>query len=360
MNREELERRNVGENLDMLMNLDPRGYGVCRILYAGSRALTGEPLTMGAAAALCDRVKEGDAVFILTGFVLLPHKVPEMDGMVSSMLLARALVMAFGAKPVIICPQDNVEAVKKCASVVGLHVYEDLETVMELPLSMGVTAFTKDELEAPVQASELIEQVHPSAVISIEAPGANGCGHYHNAVGKDVTELEAKTDILWNMLRQRHVLNVAIGDLGNEIGMGAIAEHIRRYVPFTDWGECQCGCGGGILAASTTDHIITATCSDWGCYGMMAALAYLKRDMEILHREDMEEEVMRMASRSGMIDMTGSLLPGIDGFNIRMNTGIVSLMRQCTAYAVRYSHNSEHWFGPVLAKGFFEAGGQEV
>ena len=62
---------------------------------------------------------------------------------------------------------------------------------------------------------------------------------------------------------------------------------------------------------------------------------------------------MRVASRSGLVDMTGSLLPGIDGFNTRMNTGILSLMRQCTAYAVRYSGNSEHWFAPVIAKGFF-------
>ena len=92
MNRDELEKRNVGENLDALMNLDPRGYGVCRILYAGSRKATGEPLTMHAAQTLVDAVKPGDLVYILTGFVLLPHKVPEMDGMVSSMLLARALV----------------------------------------------------------------------------------------------------------------------------------------------------------------------------------------------------------------------------------------------------------------------------
>ena len=56
----------------------------------------------------------------------------------------------------------------------------------------------------------------------------------------------------------------------------------------------------------------------------------------------------------GFIDMTGSLLPGIDGFSTRMNVGIVSLMRQCTAYAVRFSHNSDHWFGPVLAKHFFD------
>ena len=54
MTRDELEKRNVGENLDALMNLDPRGYGVCRILYAGSRAFTGEPLTMHAAQVLYD------------------------------------------------------------------------------------------------------------------------------------------------------------------------------------------------------------------------------------------------------------------------------------------------------------------
>ncbi|MDD3251185.1 MAG: DUF4392 domain-containing protein [Lachnospiraceae bacterium] len=355
MNREELEKWNVGENLDTLMNLDPRGYGVCRILYAGSRTYTGEPLTMHAAEALCGAVKEGEAVFILTGFVLLPHKVPEMDGMVSALLLSRALVLAFQAKPIIVCPADSVEAVKKCASVVGLHIYEDLKAVMELPLSMGVVAFTKNADEADAQAEALLASIVPAAVISVEAPGANACGHYHNAVGKDVTALEAKSDVLWNHLKERGILNIAIGDLGNEIGMGAIAEHIRKYVPFTDHGECQCGCGGGILAASTTDHIITATCSDWGCYGLMAALAYLKKDMEILHREEMEAEVMRVAARSGMIDMTGSLLPGIDGFNTRMNTGIVSLMRQCTSYAVRYSHNSEHWFGEVLEKGFFDA-----
>mgnify|MGYP004675083891 CR=1 FL=1 len=64
MNRDELEKRNVGENLDSLMNLDPRGYGVCRILYAGSRKATGEPLTMHAAQALVDTVKAGDVEMV--------------------------------------------------------------------------------------------------------------------------------------------------------------------------------------------------------------------------------------------------------------------------------------------------------
>ena len=269
------------------------------------------------------------------------------------MLLARALVMAFNAKPVIVCPADSVQAIEKCAAVVGLHIYEDLDTVQALPLSMGVVAFTKDKAAAPAQAEALAAR-KPAAVISVEASGANALGVYHNAVGKDVTALQARSDVLWDILRANGVPNIAIGDLGNEIGMGTIAEHIKKYVPFTAEGECQCGCGGGILSATKADNIITATCSDWGCYGLMAALAYLKKDMEILHHEEMESEVMRVAARNGFIDMTGSLLPGIDGFSTRMNVGIVSLMRQCTAYAVRYSHKSDHWFGPVLAKHFFD------
>ena len=362
MNRDELEKRNVGENLDTLMNLDPRGYGVCRILYAGSRKATGEPLTMHAAQTLVDAVKPGDLVYILTGFVLLPHKVPEMDGMVSSMLFARALVLAFDAKPIIICPEDSVQAIRSCACVVGLHVYEDIDTVREMPMSMGVISFPKDDLGVynPFKYSPVTVYVlmafhgTPAAAVSIEAPGANELGVYHNAGGKDVSALEAKTDLLWAKLREMNVPTVSIGDLGNEIGMGKIADHIRSFVPFTAHGECSCGCKGGILAQSTADSIITATCSDWGCYGLMAALAYLLRNIDILHTEEMEAEVMRAASRSGLIDMTGSLLPGIDGFNLKMNVSILSLMRQCTDYALRYSHRSDRWFGPVLEKHFFE------
>ena len=36
MNRTELTKLNVGYNLDWLMNLDARGFGVCRSLYDGA------------------------------------------------------------------------------------------------------------------------------------------------------------------------------------------------------------------------------------------------------------------------------------------------------------------------------------
>lgn len=112
MNQEELTQRNIGQNLDDLMNLDPRGYGVCRILYRASRHYAGEPLTMHTAKQLVKTVKKGDLVYIMTGFVLTPSRCAETDGIIGAMLLARALVRAFGARPVIVCAQENLPAVK--------------------------------------------------------------------------------------------------------------------------------------------------------------------------------------------------------------------------------------------------------
>ena len=74
----------------------------------------------------------------------------------------------------------------------------DRDTAMELPLSLGVVAFTKDKAKAPAQAKALADKILPAAVISVEACGGNAKGVYHNAVGKDVTALEAKSDVLWN------------------------------------------------------------------------------------------------------------------------------------------------------------------
>ncbi|MEQ8156252.1 MAG: DUF4392 domain-containing protein [Clostridiaceae bacterium] len=354
MKQEQLTIFNMGENLDNLMNLDPRGYGVCRILYSAAREYTQEPLTTNAAKKLVDTLEEGDLVYIMTGFVLLPFKKAEMDGIVSAMLLARSLVKGFNVKPVIICPEDNMEAVKSLAGVVGLHLYDNIEELKEYPISMAAISFTKDVNYAARQADEIIAEGLPGAVISIECPGANSVGTYHNAVGLDVTSLEAKQDILFTKLQNKGVLNIAIGDLGNEMGMGTIKEHLEKYIPYAAKGKCNCGCNGGIAAATKADNIITATVSDWGCYGLIAAIAYLKKDLEILHTKEMEKEAMVAASRSGMIDMYGWLEPAIDGFGLSMNLSMVNLMRESIAYAIKLEKTCAKWFEKVIELGFYE------
>lgn len=354
MTQKEITELNLGQSLDDLANLDPRGYGVCKILYKASREYTGAPTSMNAAKKLFETVGEGDIVYVMTGFVLRPYKKAEMDGIVSSALLCRALVKAFGAKPIIVCPEDNYEAVKKLAACVGLHLFENMDELMEIPVSMGVMTFTKDKSEAEKRADEIIAKAPPKAVISIEAPGANKIGVYHNATGLDVTELEAKMDILFEKTQKMGVLNIAIGDLGNEIGMGAIADTLLKYIPYAREGACRCGCGGGIAVSTKADNLITATVSDWGCYAMIASLAYLTRNIDVMHTAELEKETITTASNAGMIDMYGWLIPAIDGFGLEINLPIVSLMRELVKSSLSLEETCKSWFEKVEELKYFE------
>jgi hypothetical protein len=71
-----------------------------------------------------------------------------------------------------------------------------------------------------------------------------------------------------------------------------------------------------------------------------------------MHDEVLEDLVLRECSRSGMVDMTGSLLPAIDGFGIDMLKTLVALMRSTVEYAVGY--RLEPWFKVTLEKKFYE------
>jgi len=354
MTQQEITILNLGQSLDDLANLDPRGYGVCKILYPAARKYTGAPLCMNAAQQLIRTVKEGDVVFVMTGFVLRPWGHAETDGIVSSLLLCRALVKAFGAKPVVICPENNYEAVKKMSACVGLHLLENKEELLSLPVSMGVEVFTKDAEKAPRQADEIIEKYQPKAVVSIECPGCNEKGVYHNAVGLDVTELEAKQDVLFEKLQARGVLNIAIGDLGNEIGMGAIAETLEKSIPYAGKGKCRCGCEGGIAVTTKADHLITATVSDWGCYAMIAAMAYLLEEPEVMHDAALEKRALTCACENGMIDMYGWMIPAIDGFGLEIQLPLVSLMGEMVKSALSLKKTCKTWFEKVEELKYFE------
>lgn len=355
MNQKTLAELNVGQNLDDLMNLDPRGYGVCRILYQKSRELAGEPLTIHAAKKLMETVHEGDEVLIMTGFVLTPSLCAETDGIIGAMLLARALEKAFHAVPVLVCAEENVPAVQAIAPLVGLHLYPTVAQAKRFPFSMAYLTFPKEPELAAKRADEIIAEGLPAAVVTTEFPGANAKGFYHNAVGKDVTPLEAKADVLFTKLQEQGIATISIGDLGNELGLGTLGDHLNRYIPYAAPGACSCGCGGGLAVATKAETVLTATVSNWGCDGMVAALAFLLKNPDILHDGKMLEETIRTASRCGMVNMDGSLTPAVDGFGVKMNVLILELMRECVTYALDYENYEpgKTWFNKVLELGFF-------
>lgn len=334
---------NLGESLDDLANLDPRGYGVCKLLYKAAREFTDAPLCVNAATKLTKVLNAGSLVYIMTGFVLHPFNKAETDGTVGSVLLARALVKAFGAKPVIICPEECVNAFRHISDCIGLA-----------PCSVSVIPFTKDKDRAAECADEIISQGVPDAVIAVECPGENEKGVYHNAKGIDVTRLEAKQDVLFEKLRETGVLNIAIGDLGNEIGLGAIGGYIREKIPFAGEGACSCGCEGGICVRTKADNIITATVSDWGCYSLIAMLAFILENPDIMHSAEIEKTALETAVRYGLIDMTGEGVTAIDGFGEDIICPIVTLMKELVCSALNLRESCKIWFEKTAELKSFE------
>lgn len=310
MTRQQITLLNLSSSLDDIANIDPKGYGVCKLLYKSAREYTKKPLCLNAAEKLCGSLKKGDTVFILTGFVLSPYNKAETDGAISAALLASALERIFGAHVVIVCPEE---------------AYCALDNLLnQLDSDANLFSFTKETDKASAEIDRLLLKAYPSAVISIECPSANKNGIYHNAGGADVTCLEAKTDLLFDKLVDVGVLNIAIGDLGNEIGMGTIAECIENRIP----SDCTCCGKGGITAKKKADNIITATVSDWGCYALICMLAYMADKPEIMHDSSLQEKLMIIAAENGLIDMTGEHIPAIDGFGVKITGLIVDMMRE--------------------------------
>lgn len=352
MNKTELTKLNVGYNLDWLMNLDPRGYGVCRILYDGASKYTGKPLSLNGAEGLVKNIKKGEKVFILTGFILLPWNEAETDGIISSTVFARFVIRAFGAKPVMIVPEQCEKAIKAMSEVLGVNITYDIDNIPDNTIC--IISFTKDKNKENDETAEILSHGLPCAIISNEAPGRNKNGYYHNAVGVNTTDVEAKYDVLFRECQSRGVYNLSIGDLGNELGMGTIEEHIRKYIPYAEKGGCKAGTGFGILADTAADNIITATVSDWGMNALMACTAFLLGDVDLFHTEKEESAVMDAAAKAGMLDMYGEARPYIDGIGKNIVLPIISLMRGLIEYPHTVEGKTDKWFETTIKKGYFK------
>ena len=350
MNKTELTKLNVGYNLDWLMNLDPRGYGVCRILYDGAIKYTGKPLSLNGAEGLVKNIKKGEKVFILTGFILLPWNEAETDGIISSTVFARFVIRAFGAKPVMLVPEQCEKAIKAMSEVLGVDITYDIDNIPDNTIC--IVSFTKDKSKEEEQTQEILSHGLPCAVISNEAPGRNKNGYYHNAVGVNTTDIEAKYDVLFRECQSRGIYNLSIGDLGNELGMGTIEKHIRKYIPYAEKGGCKAGTGFGILADTAADNIITATVSDWGMNALMACTAFLLNDLDLFHTE--EAAVMDAAAKAGMLDMYGEARPYIDGIGKNIVLPIISLMRGLIEYPHTVEDKTDKWFETTIKKGYFK------
>ncbi|HLW48932.1 MAG TPA: glutamate cyclase domain-containing protein [bacterium] len=322
------EQRKIGESIDRLVATDGAGRGVIDELYPAARALQDGPLCLEAAARLLARVRRGDTVVLATGFPMAPWFVGEQDGPVGAATLARALVLALGVRPVIVTDPVNIELCTAAVGGAGLYV-RPLPEARTTPTTAAVLAFPLEWDEAAACTRELLDALHPAALITVERPGANEHRQYHQADGKSLTAHCAKIDVLFEAARTASVLTLAVADGGNELGAAPIRETVLRVVPSAR--RCACPCGGTTVPWVEADVLVTSGISNWGAYGIEAALALLLRRPDVLHDRVVDARVYERCAAAGAHNTAGLLDPGADAVPGRLHGHMVDLLAQVVA-----------------------------
>lgn len=278
---------------------------------------------MRVAERLVDTVDPGDVIVIATGFPIPPAMVPETDGPVGAASLARAVDRGLDATPIVACEPGAADVCSAAATAAGLCVL-DRETCVETAHATAVDPLSTDPTDARTDARDLAA-LDPSAVMTVEKAGPNRDGVYHNMAGYDITDASAKVDALFETL-DASTPTIAVGDSGNEIGMGAIEDAVREEIEYGD--VCQCDCGAGIACATETAFLVPAAVSNWGAHAIVACLSTLL-DRELLHDPAVERRMLLDASAAGGIDGIGGGTTGwCDGLPPEIHESIVRLLRE--------------------------------
>ncbi len=110
------------------------------------------------------------------------------------------------------------------------------------------------------RARELVRELQPALLIAIERCGRTANNLYLNMLSQDISCHTARLDCLFD----HGIPSVGVGDGGNEIGMGNLAEHIPSVNRLPDE-----------PAITPVDRLVIASVSNWGGYGLVAALSLL-------------------------------------------------------------------------------------
>jgi len=202
-----------------------------------------------------------------TGYVLIGTGFPvidtfETDGPVGAIALYETLEKS-GAKPVIVCGPPVSRKLMADYRVHEIRVGEH------------------DAREQ--EAREALKSYQPDLVISVERPGLAADGGYYNMRGESIAERTACFD---TFVQFADCPTIAIGDGGNEIGMGNVAEALSQLEI--------------IPAATKVDELLIADVSNWGVYGLIAFLS-LWREEDLLAGID-PYRILQYLSDLGSVD----------------------------------------------------------
>ncbi len=243
--------------------------------------------------------EEPGTAIITTGFYILAARSNETDGPPGAIAAGMALE-SIGYEVAYVTDRYAAELMKALAG--------SGPRVVDFPIV--------DDEASRSYALGLLEEIHPSVIISTERCGLTDEGLYRNMRGQDITKYTARVDHLF----LNHPNTIGIGDGGNELGMGNLAEHTPG-VPTLVGKPC---------VISSTKPIICSV-SNWGCYGLIAALSLL-RGRNLLPSVEVERALVEKCVEMGSVDgKSHTVTPRVDGFTLEENSEVLAALHEVLA-----------------------------
>ena len=240
---------------------------------------------------------------------------PETDGLNGMAHLAAGFAAA-GFRVTVITDTPCAKAVWAVVDALPIRVELEVVDVSEAAVRRLRQRLQSDG--APLTHLVAIERV---------APGSDGKPHREH--GWDMSRETAPLHLLFHEAGwDRPWTTIGIGDGGNEIGMGSLpVEIVNEDIP-----------NGPLIAAQTpSDHLIVAGVSNWGAYGVLAAVACLRPDLApalIRHFDGQHEhDFLAAAVNVGQaiddsrIDRPGSLQMSVDRIPVAQHAELIEQIR---------------------------------
>ncbi|HPE88919.1 MAG TPA: DUF4392 domain-containing protein [Spirochaetia bacterium] len=279
----------------------------------GGRGLCGDPRLRAALRGAIRRAASGlaraDRVLIVTGFLIERAGVGESDGPPGAAVLARALAR-LGKDVRIVTDGYSAALVEAAAAALG-----------ERP---RVQALSPADGEAACVS--ILADFRPDVVVSVERPGKAADGGFYSMRGSDMRALVPDADALVARAADHGAVSVAVGDGGNELGMGSIGAIIDERVPL----------GPTIKAVTSADELIVAGVSNWGAYALVRAIELLLRDqgrtVRLLHGPGDETAMLEAVAAAGGVDgCSGRREPTVDGVSPEADLAALEAIRAATS-----------------------------
>jgi hypothetical protein len=311
----------IGRHIDRLVTVEarisPTSRNVIVQLYeAACAAQGGGPLSMLAARQILQHLGPGKVVFLTTG-AGDPRYLPagETDGPPGVAALALAIHAATGAVPLLFTEEPFRENLAATTLAAGLGIRPP-QHALEIGYTTAVLPLAHDEW-AEQQAVSYLDMFKPAMVISIEKLGPNKHGIAHTSTGTPTAADRARAECLFDEAAKRGIPSLGVGDNGNELGFGLIADAVARYKPN---GERLC-------TRVKTDVLLPANTSNWGAYAVEAALAALVGKPELMHSADIERRMIEACVATHGVDgSTGRHTLQVDGMPADVSCAVVTML----------------------------------